>query len=165
MANIKPFDIRFLEEIFSKHRGRGYVLNFSDCTFAEFFDAELGVDIDDPDRFRADSTKKQSFVVDLPTQRRSTSESRHKRNSRIFCASPAAALNNSSPQVVDEHFPVEFSSAFKSEPTGRFPHPHAERLQVDAFRVGVDAQAFVETARPDTLVCRESYAVTHHSML
>src|SRR6185312_8309847 len=48
MANIKPFDIRFLEEVFSKHRGRGYVLDFSDRTFAEFFDAELGINIDNP---------------------------------------------------------------------------------------------------------------------
>lgn len=29
-------------------RGRGYVLDFSDSTFADFFSSELGVDIDDP---------------------------------------------------------------------------------------------------------------------
>lgn len=57
MANIKPFDMRFLEDAFSKHRGRGYVLNFSDRTFGEFFESELGIDIDDP-RYSVEGTSK-----------------------------------------------------------------------------------------------------------
>jgi hypothetical protein len=48
MANIKTFDMRFLEDLFSRHRGRGFVLNFSDRTFAEFFKSEVRIDIDDP---------------------------------------------------------------------------------------------------------------------
>jgi hypothetical protein len=57
MANIKPFDMRFLEELFSRQGGRGFVLKFSDRTFGEFFENELGVDIDDP-RFAVSGTSK-----------------------------------------------------------------------------------------------------------
>jgi hypothetical protein len=48
-------DVRFIDELFDM--GSGYVLDFSDRTFAEFFDAELGVDIDHP-HFQAEGTSK-----------------------------------------------------------------------------------------------------------
>jgi hypothetical protein len=44
MANLRPRDMTILDNALSMHQG--HVLNFSDRTFAEFFDAELGVDID-----------------------------------------------------------------------------------------------------------------------
>jgi len=43
--NIRTLDIRLLDDIFEM--GDGYVLDFSNRTFAEFFDEELGIDIDD----------------------------------------------------------------------------------------------------------------------
>jgi hypothetical protein len=43
---IRPVDMRLIDELFGMQGG--YVLDFSNKTFAEFFDAELGVDIDDP---------------------------------------------------------------------------------------------------------------------
>lgn len=46
MANFKPLQMQLLDDVLQM--GGGYVLNFSDRTFAEFFREELGIDIDDP---------------------------------------------------------------------------------------------------------------------
>lgn len=48
MSSLRPIDFRFIEELVEFIRGRGYVLDFSDTTFSEFFATELDVDIDDP---------------------------------------------------------------------------------------------------------------------
>jgi hypothetical protein len=46
MANFKPLQMQLLDDVLQM--GAGYVLKFSDRTFAEFFREELGIDIDDP---------------------------------------------------------------------------------------------------------------------
>jgi hypothetical protein len=46
MTKLRLSDRRFLEDVFEM--GSGYVLNFTDRTFAEFFESELSVKIDDP---------------------------------------------------------------------------------------------------------------------
>ena len=46
MSNIRSIDMLFLDDVFEM--GGGYVLNFSDRTFSEFFREELGINIDDP---------------------------------------------------------------------------------------------------------------------
>ncbi len=46
MSNIRSIDMMVLDDIFDM--GSGYVLNFSDRTFAQFFAEELNIDIDDP---------------------------------------------------------------------------------------------------------------------
>jgi hypothetical protein len=46
MANFKPLQMQLLDDVLQM--GGGYVLGFSDRTFAEFFREELGIDIDDP---------------------------------------------------------------------------------------------------------------------
>src|SRR4051794_43189 len=46
MPNIRSIDMLFLEDLFAM--GSGYVLNFSDRTFSQFFAEELNCDIDDP---------------------------------------------------------------------------------------------------------------------
>src|SRR5262245_47473132 len=43
MVAIKPSEMRLIDDIFDMNGG--YVLNFSNATFAQFFDAELGIDI------------------------------------------------------------------------------------------------------------------------
>lgn len=48
MSNIRQIDFAFIEELVDFVRGRGYVLDFSDGSFAEFFVSELDVDINDP---------------------------------------------------------------------------------------------------------------------
>jgi hypothetical protein len=48
MSSLRPIDFRFIDEMVEFVRGRGYVLDFSDTSFSEFFAAELDVDIDDP---------------------------------------------------------------------------------------------------------------------
>jgi len=49
MPPIKPADMRFLDEVLQMQGG--YVLDFSDRTFGEFFDSTLGIDMDD-ERYR-----------------------------------------------------------------------------------------------------------------
>lgn len=53
--NLKSIDIKLLDEIFEM--GGGYVLNFSNRTFSEFFNEELEINIDDP-CFDVDGTSK-----------------------------------------------------------------------------------------------------------
>ncbi|MDI4657531.1 hypothetical protein [Xanthobacter autotrophicus] len=45
---IRPIDLRLVNDLVDFIRGRGYVLGFSDSSFAAFFVGELNVDIDDP---------------------------------------------------------------------------------------------------------------------
>jgi hypothetical protein len=47
MATIRHIDFVFLDELLDTGSGPGYVLNFSDKTFAQFFADELDIDIDD----------------------------------------------------------------------------------------------------------------------
>jgi hypothetical protein len=46
MPNIRSIDMRLLDDVFEM--GNGYVLDFKDRTFSEFFALELNIDIDDP---------------------------------------------------------------------------------------------------------------------
>jgi hypothetical protein len=46
MTNIRPIDMLILDSLFEM--GDGYVLNFSNKTFAEFFAGELNIEIDEP---------------------------------------------------------------------------------------------------------------------
>jgi len=46
MANLRTIDVVFLDDVFDM--SGGYVLNFSDRTFSQFFSEELSIDIDDP---------------------------------------------------------------------------------------------------------------------
>lgn len=70
MSNIRSIDMMFLDDIFDM--GSGYVLNFSDRTFAQFFAEELNIDINAPVYARNDSSKARRFrcflqTVDKPT--------------------------------------------------------------------------------------------------
>lgn len=53
--NIRLIDMMFLDEVFEM--GSGYVLNFSDRTFAIFFATELNIDIDSPEYAKNGSSK------------------------------------------------------------------------------------------------------------
>jgi hypothetical protein len=55
MANFRAIDMLFLDDLFQM--GDGYVLNFSDPTFAQFFREELNINIDDP-RYSTSGTSK-----------------------------------------------------------------------------------------------------------
>jgi hypothetical protein len=55
MTKIKPIDMRLLDEVFEMQSG--YVLDFSDRTFAEFFDSELCTNIDEQKYFQGGSSK------------------------------------------------------------------------------------------------------------
>lgn len=52
---IRALDMRLIDDLFGM--GGGYVLDFSDRTFAEFFSDEFDVNIDDP-KFKAEGTSK-----------------------------------------------------------------------------------------------------------
>lgn len=55
MTRLRQIDRSFLDEVFEM--GSGYVLNFSDRTFTEFFESELSLDIDDP-KYRLNGSSK-----------------------------------------------------------------------------------------------------------
>jgi hypothetical protein len=70
MTNIRSIDMLLLDDIFEMHGG--YVLNFSDRTFAKFFAEELNIDIGDL-RYALNGTSKAKRLrcflqtVDKPT--------------------------------------------------------------------------------------------------
>src|SRR6266852_5728752 len=55
MPKINQLDMRFLDELFEMTGG--YVLDFKDRTFAEFFHNDLSIDIDD-EKYRRNGTSK-----------------------------------------------------------------------------------------------------------
>lgn len=57
MARLKQSEINTLEEAFNTGQGAGYVLEFSDRTYAAFFDEEFGIDIDH-ERYRVNGNSK-----------------------------------------------------------------------------------------------------------
>lgn len=70
MSNIRSIDMVLLDDIFEM--GGGYVLNFSDRTFSEFFREELRINIDDPVYARNGGSKAKRLrcflqTVDKPT--------------------------------------------------------------------------------------------------
>lgn len=70
MPNIRSIDMMVIDDLFEM--GGGYVLNFSDRTFAQFFAEELNVDIDDPAYARNGTSKAKRLrcflqTVDRPT--------------------------------------------------------------------------------------------------
>lgn len=70
MSNVRSIDMLFLDDIFDM--GGGFVLNFSDRTFAQFFAEELNIDINDPVYARNGSSKAKRLrcflqSVDKPT--------------------------------------------------------------------------------------------------
>ncbi|MBB4631585.1 restriction endonuclease [Sphingosinicella soli] len=48
MSSLKEIDFRTVDDLVDFIRGRGYVLDFSDRTYSQFFAAELDADIDHP---------------------------------------------------------------------------------------------------------------------
>jgi len=57
MPKIKQTELSTLEEAFNTGLGLGYVLDFSDRTFAIYFDEEFGIGIDD-DKYKSGGTSK-----------------------------------------------------------------------------------------------------------
>jgi hypothetical protein len=55
MTKIRPIDMRFLDEVLEMQSG--YVLDFSDRTFAEFFASELSININHQKYFQGGSSK------------------------------------------------------------------------------------------------------------
>jgi hypothetical protein len=65
MGNIRAIDMLHLDDVFEMHGG--YVLNFSDRTFAQFFAEELNLDIDDPSYARNGGSKAKRLRTLLQT--------------------------------------------------------------------------------------------------
>lgn len=55
MTTIRQIDLLLIDDLFDMHGG--YVLNFNDRRFSQFFSSELGINIDDP-KFKRDGTSK-----------------------------------------------------------------------------------------------------------
>lgn len=58
MARVDSFELRFIiDEVLSSSRGTGYILDFTDRTFKEFFREKLGVNIEDTQFANSGSSK------------------------------------------------------------------------------------------------------------
>jgi restriction endonuclease len=57
MAKIRAVDLRLFDDVFASPKGPGYVLDFSDRTFSEFFRNELQVNIDN-EKYRTGGSSK-----------------------------------------------------------------------------------------------------------
>lgn len=62
MVHLKHSDIRIIDDAFQSERG--YCLKFSDRTFAEYFEDEFQISIDEP-RYRANGTSKMNRLRTL----------------------------------------------------------------------------------------------------
>ncbi len=60
-------DLRFVDQLVDFVRGQGFVLDFSDVTFPEFFTQELRIDIDDPVYAKMGSSKGKRLRCFLQT--------------------------------------------------------------------------------------------------
>jgi hypothetical protein len=70
MPNIRSIDMTIIDDLFDM--GSGYVLNFSDRTFAQFFAEELNVDINDPVYAKNGTSKAKRLRCFLQTVDRAT---------------------------------------------------------------------------------------------
>lgn len=59
MSSLNSIDMLLVDDLFERENERGYVLDFSNRTFSQFFAGELKVDIDAP-RFQARGTSKMN---------------------------------------------------------------------------------------------------------
>ena len=97
MTNIRAVDMLFLDDVFEM--GGGYVLNFSDRTFAQFFAEELNLDIDDP----AYAVKCSEWRFErqtpaaLPPDRRQAHGGSHSQRSLGVSGSATAAFRQAGP--------------------------------------------------------------------
>lgn len=57
MAKISAADMKLFDEVFVSTSGPGYVLDFSDRTFSDFFRNDVDINIDDPKYFDAGGSK------------------------------------------------------------------------------------------------------------
>lgn len=62
MVNLKRSEIFLIERFLAYPNGVGYVLDFSDRTFAEFFEDELGVDIRNENFAERGNSKRHRFI-------------------------------------------------------------------------------------------------------
>jgi len=65
MSNIRTIDMIIIDDLFDM--GSGYVLNFTDRTFAQFFADELNIDIDDPTYAKNGTSKAKRLRCFLQT--------------------------------------------------------------------------------------------------
>jgi hypothetical protein len=67
MAHLRMLDLQVIDDLFQRPGNPGYVLDFSDRTFATFFAQELDVDIDDPVYAKDGQSKMRRFKCYLNT--------------------------------------------------------------------------------------------------
>lgn len=65
MSSINSIDMLLVDDLFERENERGYVPDFSNRTFSQFFLGELNVDIDVP-RFQARGTSKMNRLRCYP---------------------------------------------------------------------------------------------------
>ncbi len=61
MSSLRSVDLSLIDEVFRGDSGKGWVLDFSNRTFSDFFARELSVDIDAPQYAKDGDSKGKRF--------------------------------------------------------------------------------------------------------
>lgn len=126
--NIRTLDMSLVNELF--RMGGGYVLDFSDRTFAAFFADDLNIDIDDPLYAREGTSKAKRLrcflqTVEKPTVVRVLRALWEYRESRRTDTGEADWVGNSHGRFLE--LIARLEGATTAIPTGRAPVPAFDR--------------------------------------
>ncbi len=137
MGNIRSIDMILIDDLFEMNGG--YVLDFSDRTFASFFADELDIDIDD-DQYRANGTSKgkrlRCFLqtVDKPTAIRTLRALWDYREAKREHRGQDEKIKNAHGRFLELVNRLEGLDPKTSTPTAAPPVPATNRTKIAALR-------------------------------
>jgi hypothetical protein len=139
MTNIRAVDMLFLDDLFEM--GGGYVLNFSDRTFAQFFAEELNLDIDNPAyavNGRSKGKRLRHFLqtVDKPTVVRTLNGLWEYREALRRRSGSADQIEDAHGQLLALINRIEGRSGATS-PTGAVPIPAFDRPKIAKIKTNL----------------------------
>jgi hypothetical protein len=143
MVNIRAIDMLFLDDLFQM--GGGYVLKFSDRTFAQFFDEELQINIDDPRYSRNGTSKAKRLrcflqMADKATVVRALHALWEYREALRHREAQTETLENPHGQLLALIERLQGASAAPSSTTKRsIEKPAADGLKLNTLRLGLIA--------------------------
>lgn len=136
IVNIRAIDFILLDELFEM--GAGYVLDFSDRTFGQFFAQELNCDIDDPvyaESGRSKGKRLRCFLqkVDAPTVVRTLKALWEYREAKRWHNGKAETVENAQGRLLSLINRME-GKAEAAQPAGQTPEPAFDRPRLLALR-------------------------------
>lgn len=139
MTNIRAIDMLFLDDLFEM--GGGYVLNFSDRTFAQFFAEELNLDIDDQAYAVNGGSKGKRLrhflqTVDKPTVVRTLNGLWEYRDALLRRSGKPDQIENAHGQLLALINRLEGRSA-PASPAGTVPTPAFDRPKIAKIKANL----------------------------